>query len=800
MRATKQDIRSASSSALGGWAAWVIRHRWTVLCGVLALTVLLGAAATRLHVEIDPDRQLPQDHPFIQTLNDVHRLFGDKNLVVVGLAPHDGNVFTPAFLRKLAEVTERIRKIPGANQALIQSLSAPQEKDIRGTADGMDVERVMETPPDDQTGADAVRARAFANDAFVGTLVSADGSTAAIQASFELTPAMPGYRHLHMAVLAALQAADDGTFDYRLSGPVVFLSQLSAYAARMAYYFPLALLVIGLVHYEAFRTLQALFLPLLTALLSVLWAVGLMGLLGVPLDPFNTTTPILLLAVAAGHAVQILKRFYEEYDREPDVGAAIVASLARVGPVMLAAGTIAALSFCSLATFRTATIRTFGLFTGFGILSALAIELTIIPAVRALLPAPKRREREREAAAHPWLDAFLRLSGRNARGRDARRVFLAAGVVVVACAALATRIQIDMSYKREFKPSERVRVDDAAINAKLAGTNTLVFLVEGNGEGALEEPAVMRAIWRLERRLEAEPGVGKALSYVDFVRKMHLAMNADRPDAGELPGTKALTAQYLFLYSLSGGAEDFDTLLDPIHRAAKVRLLVHEDSTRYGQALIATAEEQVAKTFPPGYRVRFTGSLASSAAAAEVMVHGKLRNIAQITVITLVIASLLLRSMLGGLLVVLPLGLTVAVHFGVMGLLGIPLDAITSAISAMAVGIGADYAIYFLFRVREELAHGGALEDAIDRALMTSGKAILFVSSAIAFGYATLCLSGFAFHVQLGSLVALAMLVSSGSALVLLPAVVARFRPGFLWAAGAPAVDVAGEAGVAAEA
>src|SRR5439155_19806009 len=105
---------------------------------------------------------------------------------------------------------------------------------------------------------------------------------AAIQASFELTAETPGYRHLHQAVLEAVKASDDGSFDYRLSGPVVFLSVLSQYAGRMAYYFPLALLVIGIVHYEAFRTLQALFLPLLTALLSVPWAVGLMGILGVP--------------------------------------------------------------------------------------------------------------------------------------------------------------------------------------------------------------------------------------------------------------------------------------------------------------------------------------------------------------------------------------------------------------------------------------------------------------------------------------------------------------------------------------
>ena len=770
------------TSFVKSYARWIIAHRLAALGIMLLVTVLLGRAATRLHVEIDPDRQLPQDHPYVQTLNDLHRLFGDKNLVVVGLFPHDGNVFTPPFLRKVAQVTERIRHVPGANPALIQSIAAPQVKDIRGTEEGMEVERVMETPPDDQAGAEAVRQRVFANDAYVGTLVAADGSAAAVHATFELTPITPGYRQLYAAVRAALEAEQDDSFTYRLSGPVVFLAQMSAYSSRIAYFFPLALLVIGLVHYDAFRTLQALFLPLVTALMSVLWALGLMGLVGVPLDPFNMTTPILILAVAAGHAVQVMKRFYEEYERLGRLDEAIVECIVRVGPVMLAAGSVAALSFASLLTFGTATIRTFGVFTAFGIVSALVIEMTMIPALRSVLPAPKRREREGEAAAHPVLDGLLGAASRLA----GRRGVLVGGVgLVVVCLALASRIDVNMSVKREFRATEPVRVDDAIINQHLAGTNTLLLLVEGDHEGALEEPAVLRAIARLEAGLDAEPEVGKTLSYVDFLRKMHHALNADRPDAGDLPTTRAMAAQYLFLYSLSGGSDDFDTILDATHRVAKIRVLVHDDSTRRGEQLIARAKDLVRESFPPGYTVRYTGTLANTAAATEVMVAGKLRNIAQIALITIIISALLLRSLVAGLLVALPLGLTVAVNFGVMGLIGIPLDSMTSAISAMAVGIGADYAMYFLFRVREERAGRGDLREAIGRALMTSGKAILFVSSAIAFGYATLCLSGFAVHVELGALVALAMLVSSASALLLLPAILVRFRPAFIEASDA---------------
>jgi uncharacterized protein len=797
---TASDIEDGGSRWLRSYARWVVRHRLVVAIGLTIATIALGLSIGRLHIEVDPDRQLPQDHPFIQALNEVHHVFGDKNLVVIGLFPHDRDVYTPAFLAKVREITDRIAEIPGANADLIQSLASPRVKSIRGSDEGMEVERVMDDPPSDLAGARAVRERVLSNPMFVDTLVTEDGTAVAIQASFQLTPEIPDYRRLEAAVRGALAKSDDGTFDAHVSGIVVFLAQISAYTARIAYTFPLALLVIGLVHYHAFRTFQALFLPILTALLSVAWALGMMGLVGVPLDPFNMTTPVLILAVAAGHAVQILKRFYEEYQRCEDVDEAIVASLVHVGPVMISAGLVAALSFASLVTFRTATIQTFGLFTAFGILSALVIEMTIIPAVRAMLPAPKAREREREALAHPWLDRILAAPARWARSPKARRNTLIATLALIwICAGLATRIDVDMSLKRQFWPSDRVRADDTRINDAFAGTNTLLLTVEGNSEGALEEPAVLQAIDRVERALEREPGVGRASSYVDFIAQMHRAMNADRPDAGTLPATRRLAAQYLFLYSLSGGADDFDSIIDPTHRIAKVRMLVHEDSTRYGAQLIERARELVRENFPEGIAVRYTGTLASTAAATEVMVTGKVWNIVQIVLITWFVAAVLLRSFVGGLLVVVPLALTVAVNFGAMGLIALPLDSVTSAIAAMAVGIGADYAMYFLFRTREELGHGLALEEAIDAALRSSGKAILFVSTAIACGYATLCLSGFGIHMRLGTLVALAMITSSAGALFLLPVILTTFRPAFLWSHAYAALAAARAGGAAAE-
>jgi predicted RND superfamily exporter protein len=766
------------------YTRWLLRHRLLVGLAIFGMTVGLARWSGRLHVEVDPDKQVPQGHPYITALTDVYRIFGDKNLVVVGLFPRDGKVFTPAFLHKVAEVTERLAQLPGANPALMQSLAAPTAKDVTGTAEQIEVRRLMEEPPTTQAEAEQVRSLVHGNEAFVGTLVTADDSAAAVQASFELTPATPDYRSLHRAIVAALDETADGTFDYRLAGLTVLLSELSRYAARIAYVFPVALLVIALVHFDAFRTFQGLVLPVVTALLAVLWAVGLMGLFGIPLDPLNTTTPILILAVAAGHAVQVLKRFYEEYEKAADVDAAIVSCMSHVGPVMVGAGLVATLSFWSLVTFQTASIRTFGLFAGLGILSALVIEMTIIPVVRSLLPPPAARERRRQAKRHPVFDPLLAWAGRLAA---TRRVPLLAAVAlgVAVFGYFAEHVEVKTSLRSKFRASDVIHADDAAINAHFAGTNTLVLLVEGPGDGSLEDPRIVAAIDGVEHMLAAEPGVGKVFSYVDVLARLHRAVTADDPTAPALPDTTELVSQYLFLHSLSGGGDLLDSMIDPAHRVAKVRVLARDDDTAFGEALIAKTAALAARTFPRGYRVRFTGTLASTAAATEVMVRGKLRNIAQVGLITLLVAALLLRSVVGGLLVVVPLVLTVVVSFGTMGLLGIPLDTMTAAISAMAIGIGADYAIYVLARIREETAASGDLGRGVAEAIRTSGKAVLFVSSAVAAGYATLALTGFSMHVYLGLLVALAMVVSALSAIVVLPQLVVWIRPAFLLAAAA---------------
>jgi predicted RND superfamily exporter protein len=168
-------------------------------------------------------------------------------------------------------------------------------------------------------------------------------------------------------------------------------------------------------------------------------------------------------------------------------------------------------------------------------------------------------------------------------------------------------------------------------------------------------------------------------------------------------------------------------------------------------------------------------------AVNEHTTHGKLLNMLVVLVVIALVSSVMLRSLQGGLYVVTPIAITVAILFGVLGWTGIRLDMGSASVIAMAAGIGADYAIYFLYRLREESARQPDDSAAFGVALHTSGRAILFVAASIGAGFAVMGFSKYLGMRLFGTLMPIAMAVSCLAALSIMPVLVLRLRPAFVF-------------------
>ena len=766
----------------------VIKYRKFVLAMTVLVTCVLLAQLRSLKVIIDPDSTLPQTHPYIATGNQVEKLFGNKLTVVVGITAKEGDIFQESILAKVKRITEKIESSPLVAKNNISSLSARKSKNIVGTEEGMEVRPLMKSVPSKPEDMQALKDALKNNPIFESLLVSSDRKTTQIVAEFKKSEG--GFQAIEKVVEDAVAAERDDTVEIDIAGISIFLSLLEKYSARMAWLFPLALLVIGLIHYEAFRTTQALILPLVTAMLAVAWAMGFLGLMGEPFDVFNSSTPILILAIAAGHAVQILKRYYEEFalvrshspnlDNQKASELAVLNTLTKVGGVMVVACTVAALGFFSLMIFEIKSIRTFGIFTGVGVLSALVLELTFIPALRVMLPPPGLKEIQREHAESFWdrlVSSFYRVSmfQRN-------KVYGIVCMIIVILSLGGYWLQIDNSQRSYFNDKLPARISDDRLNRAMAGTNPIYVLIKGVSEDAIKDPQTLSFMEGVQKEAEKNPSVGKTLSMVDLLKKMNQSMNADKPDFYTLPGSQELAAQYLFLYSNSGEPGDFDNLVDYNYQNALITIFTKSDSSKVMDELVKQIRTYADAHKPASLNYSIGGGTLGGVALNEIMIHEKVLNILQIMGAVFVVSSLVFRSFLAGALILVPLVAAVLVNFGIMGLLGIPLQIATALVSAMAVGIGADYGIYMSYRLREELAAGGDETKAIEKAFKSAGKATIFVSTAVAGGFGLLMLSfGFMIHIWMGFLIATAMLVSSVTALTLFPALIFSLRPKFIF-------------------
>ncbi len=482
---------------------------------------------------------------------------------------------------------------------------SPRVKDVHSTDDALEITPLASKVPENDAEMAAFRARVKANAFLTSLLVSDDGRATALMVDFDDFEKAGGAKHLYdkLEAIVAPERAPD--LEIRAAGAPTIMHWLLIYTRRVGLLFVLALAMIGYLHYRAFRTLQGMIVPLVTAIMGVLWALGLMGLVGAPMDPWNIMTPILLLAIGAGHSVQILKRFYEEYARArgewPELPGvehnrlAVIEATTKVGIVMLAAGTIAALSFASLATFGLPTIRNFGLCTAFGIVAALTVEMTFIPAIRVLMSPPSQHQTDREKKEEFFDPLLEKLAMIIRTGRERPILWVFGGILVVALIGV-TRLEAGNSLNAQFFEANAPVRGFRLADARLAGTRVIQVLVEGQTPDAIKKPEVLRRIDALATFITHQPlPIGKVVSIADLLKQMSAVI--DPAAGGKLPDTEQGVAQYLLLYGMGGDEGDLDRLVDRPFQRAVITAYVKTDDFRAMKAMTDATQAAADRIF-----------------------------------------------------------------------------------------------------------------------------------------------------------------------------------------------------------
>ncbi|WP_273454720.1 efflux RND transporter permease subunit, partial [Nevskia ramosa] len=180
-----------------------------------------------------------------------------------------------------------------------------------------------------------------------------------------------------------------------------------------------------------------------------------------------------------------------------------------------------------------------------------------------------------------------------------------------------------------------------------------------------------------------------------------------------------------------------------------------------------------------------TGTIALQEAVNRVIKRYQWVVIVVLNVFVFILCAFAYKSMVAGLILLIPVNLANEALIAAMHLLGVGLDTNSMIVAAIGVGVGIDYGIYLLSRICEEIQSTSGTPDqrwakAIDAALRTTGKAILFTASVMVIGIIPwYVMSGLKFVADMGLLLIAIMGINMVLALVVLPLIVWWVRPKF---------------------
>ncbi|HET9206481.1 MAG TPA: MMPL family transporter, partial [Burkholderiaceae bacterium] len=738
----------------------IFGHRILIVIVFALLTAGLTLVAVRgLHIDASFTKQLPLKHEYMQTFVKHQAEFGGANRVLIALVARDGNMFTPQFFDALKKATDEVLVMDGIDRGRVQSLFTPNVRYMEVVEDGIEAGNVVDSEfvPTAEALAKVrenilkagIRGRLVAND-FSGALVSAivlekDATGKPID-PIEVARALESrVRDLIQGSDVLVQAQGSGV-DVHMIGFAKVVGDIADGAMSVIVFAIATILLTLLAVWYYVQSLKVAVVPIACSIVAVTWQLGTLVLLGYGIDPLGLLVPFLIFAIGVSHGVQKISAVKE----------AAVAGLGSMDAArqtfrqLLMPAIIALLAdlvgFITILLIPVQVVQEMAITASIGVAIVILTDLILLPVLVSWVTwddqYKSRVEIRQEKLARQW-KSLARITERKP-----------AAIIIAIAVLLAifgvwkgreTPIGDTQAGVPELRADSRYNRDSNIITNKFSiGVDILTVIVETK-EPTCTSHELMTAVDTFAWKMRNVDGVQEVMA-LPIVAKIAIAgWNEGSLKWRNIPREPNQLTQSTRYIETSTGLLNADCNVIPVmlflrdHKAATIERVVGEvKAWREANAL-------------PGATFNLaTGNVGVMAATNEEVKAKEYPILGWVFAAVILMCLLTFRSVLGTVLVFLPLALVSILVYAVMAIVGIGLKVNTLPMVALGAGIGVDYGIYLWSRMQEYLRAGDDVRHAFEKTMRVTGASIIFTGITLAIGVVTWVFSPLQFQADIG--------------------------------------------------
>ncbi|MBI1733055.1 MAG: MMPL family transporter [Gammaproteobacteria bacterium] len=743
---------------------------------------------------------LPQEHPYIQLHNSIRDTFGGANIIVMAVVVDQGTIFSNDTLARIHRITQALDKVHNINHNLVSSLTHRNTRKIWMTPDGTIRSTNYYDPHHGDYSAPELQAMerdVVASNNVFGLLVSPDLTAALIKGT--LNEGQLDYGKVFRDLQEIRKAETVPGVKIYATGHPVLVGWVDSYSGQILQIFLYTVFIVVGILIVYTRRLYGIFLPLLGMALTSIWGVGFMGVFGYNFDPLMLVVPFLISARAMSHGIQKVERYFLELAQTGEkVAAARNTFNALFRPGALAI--VADASALYLIGLGSVPINDkMAVYASFWAVCMVVTVLVAIPMLLAELPRPANT-----AATHTLIrQVFPKLAA--VVGTQARSKAVLASCLVIA--GLATYFS---SWVRVGEPEpgspllyrdHDFNVSSTAINGLFPGSEEMFIIARTDEKGGLKDPAVLKALSDFQNHMLLDENLGGVKGVNNLVTQVNQMTRNNDPRWAVVPNVPANVGGLMFMYMMS--APTPSALLEYIDSDERLANMVFYYKDHTGSTIrraIYLAKEWINTSGAALENLHIDlagGPVGVTAAINEEAYQTNLIVVPAVLALIFMFTLWFYRTLHAGFMMLVSMGFATALTYACMGVLEMGLNVNTVPMIAVGIGLGVDYAIYMMDRIKEEMHTAQGLQEAITRAVSTTGVAIAFTATTLIGGIIMwVFISDLRFQADAARLLIIMLLLNACAAMFLVPAWVDVFKPGFIMQAGRKRGDPGAETAI----
>ena len=681
---------------------FVMRFRPFVLVSLLLLTLFFGYGITRMDFYTQFMDLFPYNHPYVKIHKQFMNNFGGAHVATVVMEVNKGDVFNAETLNKLVRIQETVSSIPGVNTFQVFSLASPRVQDIREIPGGFAMERLMPNIPGSADEMEAFKETVFGNAVF-GNLISKDCKAVSVSATF--IEGRIDFEELHKRFMAIKKTEEDANHRIYLCGEPILYGWIYHFVPKMACIFLVSALLITALLFFYLGRQPYWWIPLISAAISGIWGLGFASYLGYQFDPLIIVIPFLLTARVMSHGVQWINRFGEEYKdpaRYKETCSLVSRSLfnpAAIGIITGAAGILI------VAFIPIPTLQHLAFIGAFWDMTAFFTVLILLPVLVSYMPPPKQINGNGEAH-RPFITNMMIAMARYGCGKGKLPLIILAIILFIIGTYGVVKVQIGDAHPgspilwRDSEYNQSVK----QIGERFPGIDQMYIVVAAQKYGGLVMPESMRNMEALQNHLMATGAAAYATSSADFVKRFNSLLHGNDPKFEIIPTDVGQILSIFAVYQMGTAPEDMDKWMDSTWWNGNVRLYLPDHKGETLKAAIDSVNEfnKDPKNRSDLIQFKPAGGLGGILYAAnELIEKAHYPLLFGILGFTFLCCAFIYRSISAGFIFTVSLIQANFLAFAYMHYAGIGLDINTIPVVCLGVGLGVDYGLYIVSRIRE---------------------------------------------------------------------------------------------------